>query len=241
MADRTNYGLYLTGNGSTIRFPVNPEEYTISHGSDNVTHNVLDIGEIVVPRIPSLIEIRWDGLLPGDANRPYVLTAGDFKPPDFYISRITGFKKNKDVIRFIANRYDEAGSILTDTNIKAIIEDFTVTERGGETGDFYYSISIREYRSYTPQTVSINLVTQNTATATVTEQREIPSNQICVGDTVIANGRYWYTSYGDSPYGTANNRQTTVTRIVGNPTAGQIYPIHIGQLGWLKLDQLKKV
>lgn len=241
MADRTNYGLYFTGSGSTIRMPVNPEQYTIEYNGDNQNHNVLDIGEIVVPRIPALTKVSWDGLLPGDANRPYVVTAGDFKTPDFYIDRITGYQKNQTIIRFIANRYNEQGSILTDTNIKVIVSDFSVNERGGETGDFYYTISLQQYRDYKPQTVNITLPTATTATAIVTEQREIPNTQICVGDNVIANGKYWYTSYGDSPFGTANNRQTTVTRIVGNPTAGQIYPVHIGQLGWLRMDQLRKV
>ena len=56
-----------------------------------------------------------------------------------------------------------------------------------------------------------------------------------VGASVVANGRYYYDSYGGRPYGTANSLSTTVTRIVsGNP-----YPIHIGHYGWVQESQLQ--
>lgn len=59
------YGLYLSRDGTALRFPVNPESYKISRDSDNGTYNVLGVGPIMVPRTPKLQVITWSGLLPG--------------------------------------------------------------------------------------------------------------------------------------------------------------------------------
>ena len=37
------YGLYLSRDGTTLRFPVNPESYKINRDSDNGTYNVLGL------------------------------------------------------------------------------------------------------------------------------------------------------------------------------------------------------
>lgn len=241
--ETTQYGLYFDYNNTTIRIPVNPQSYTITYPTDNTKYNILDLGEINRIREPGLAIIQWDSYLPANTNEPFVLTTGNFRPPAYYIEQITKFMKSKEPVRFIANRINEQGQPIFDTNIQVSIEEFEQLEQGGETGDFYYSISLLEYREFNPQIVNLVAPATVTAptTATNTEQRDVPKTQICVGDTVIANGRYYYDSYGSNPYGNASNLEIQVTRIVANPKSGQNYPYHIGQRGWLKLDQLRKV
>lgn len=84
-----------------------------------------------------------------------------------------------------------------------------------------------------------------TTTASAKRRGATPAQQLTVGCTVIANGKYWYTSYGDSPYGTASNQRAKVSRIITNDPA-RPYPVHItteggGWLGWLKSSQVKVV
>jgi len=240
MSAQTQYGIYFSQNGRTVRLPVNPEEIIIECPADNTRYNVLGLGEIVVPRTPKLRQISWECFLPGTPE-PYALTLGSFKKPEFYINLFDTYKNNREQVRFIVNRFMEDGGAIFDTNIKIVVEDFQYSEKAGETGDFYYSIKLSEYRNYTPQVVTLSATPSTTVKAVATPQRETASDIISVGDAVIANGKYWYTSWGEKPYGTANNRQTTVTRIVQNPVKGQNYPILIGALGWLQLSQLKKV
>ena len=41
-----------------------------------------------------------------------------------------------------------------DTGFEVLITQFNTEERGGETGDFYYDLTLTEYRDYTPQSLS---------------------------------------------------------------------------------------
>lgn len=236
MALDNNYFIYLSGSRGNMQVPLLPEEFRIEYPDDHQTYNVLDIGEVIQPRLPGLKNISWDGLLP-DSGEAFENNGVD---PDTFISRVTNYLDSGEPIRFIVSRSNEQG-YLFDTNIKCIVTSFRQEERGGEPGDVYYSIELSEYRDFEAQVIAlIPTPTANVVNADTTPQRE-SGGAIGVGDNVIANGTYYYSSYGDSPTGKATNLRTTVTRIVGSPKSGQKYPYHIGHYGWLTLGQLKKV
>lgn len=224
--------------GRRITIPVNPQEIKITYPSNNATYDVLGLGEIVVPKSPGLQEVSWESFFPSSNEDPY--TNGTASPSAI-IKTLTRAKKNKKTGRLIISR-----SELFDTNLRCIIEDFETRDKGGEPGDIYYSILLKEYRDYAPTTATF--VQQPTATseqlpdavaieAVAEDARPIETPVLRVGAQVVANGKYWYDSYGSAPFGTASNLRTNVTRIVsGNP-----YPIHIGHYGWLQEDQLQIV
>lgn len=243
---KTNYGIFLSKNDTTFRIPVNPEEWTMDRGGDNNETEVLNIGQIVMPRTPELATIEWESWFPSESTEPYVLTSGGFRDAKFYIDTINRWWNEKEPIRFIVNRELEDGTPLFNTNMQVVIESFEVEEVGGETGDFYYSIELKEFRSYEPATVTIidtpsDVVQKNQADAVVEPRRQISNDQLCVGDLVIVNGRYWYDSYGSNPYGNANNLSTTIFKIVQSPKAGQKFPINVARIGWVSRDQIQKV
>lgn len=215
--------------------PVNPEEISIKYPSDNKDYDVIGIGQVVVPRKPALKEISWESFFPASTSEPYV--DADAYDPDEYVDWFENAMKKNQKVRLIITR-----DRLYDTNIRCIVSDFETTDKGGEPGDMYYSVTLREYRDYSPETVSIITTPAETAAdqtveATSEAERPVETPVLRVGAPVIANGQYWYDSYGSKPFGTANNLSTTVTRIVeGNP-----YPVHIGSYGWLTADQLQIV
>ena len=223
--------------GRRIQIPVNPAELNITYPSNNETYNVLGVGEIVVPRKPGLTEVNWESFFPADADDPY--TNGPGASPGNIVRTLTRAKENKRVGRLVISRSD-----LFDTNLQCIIEEFTIRDKGGEPRDIYYTIKLKEYRDYSPQTATFVQQQQATqelpdavlvAEAVVEDTRPVETPVLRVGAPVVANGKYWYDSYGSSPYGTANNLKTTVTRIV----SGAPYPVHIGSYGWLQEDQLQ--
>lgn len=221
--------------GKRIAIPVNPEEITIAYPSINKTYEVLGVGEIVVPRKPGLQEISWEGFFPGSNWDPYT---SEFTSPQSLVKTLTNAKKNKRNGRLIITR-----SELFDTNIRCIVEEFETRDKGGEPGDIYYSLKLKEYRPYSAQTVAIiqpqqQAQTNEQATAVAEEQRPVETPVLRVGATVIANGKYWNDEYGGRPFGTANNLMTQVTRITN---VGGNYPIHIGHYGWLQESQLQIV
>lgn len=228
---RNECSIYMKFGRRKIKIPVNPEELKIQYPSDNKTYHVIGKGEVVVPRKPSLRVVSWESFFPGDNGDPYVNSGA--KDPEDYEKYFSDAMKNKTIGRLIISR-----SGMYDTNLPCIVSNFETTDKGGEPGDMYYSIELTEYRSYAPETVSVLAApaeSSEPAEASTEAVREVETPVLRVGASVIANGKYWYDSYGSKPYGTANNLNTTITRIVsGNP-----YPIHIGSYGWISESQIQ--
>lgn len=238
-----NFGLFFTRDGTVIRLPVNPEKLPVAKESENGEYNVLGIGPIMVPRIPALREITISSFFPGRVFSG-VLTSGRFEPPEFYIQFFEAAMNDKATILYTPVRYYEDGTpfFTADTGLDVLVTSFSYEERGGETGDFYYDLTLTEYRDYTPQTVQISSSLGGTV-STSESSRKMPSGQIAVGSICIANGPWYYTSYGEEPYGNGNGRRVVVSRIVD---ASRAYPIHVttesgGWLGWMKRSALQVV
>lgn len=238
-----NFGLFFTRDGTVIRLPVNPEKLPVERDNDNGDYNVLGIGPIMVPRTPKQRVVTISSFFPG---RPFsgVLTPNEFKTPEFYIQFFESAMNDKVPILYTPVRYYENGEpfMTGDAGFQVLVTQFTTEERGGETGDFYYDLTLTEYRDYTPGTMQVQQST-TTQTATAEPSRDIPRGQLVVGSVCIANGPYYYSSYGDEPHGNGNGRRVVVSRIVD---ATRAYPVHVtteagGALGWMKKDALQVV
>lgn len=237
-----------------MRIPVNPQSYTISKDNNNTDYDVMGIGEIMIPRIPKLRTISWESYFPGDEDDPLAVNTGDFWAPKKYIDMFKSIMNNGEIIRFVSNRYTERGRPIFDDNIQALVTQFEVEEKGGTTGDFWYSVELTEYRDYTPLKVIITqptTSTQNTSTeqsastATTQTQRETPTSEIVVGSTVLCNGAYYASSYQDEPHGNFSGFRGKVSRIITNDPK-RACPYHIttesgGARGWVKKDQIQVV
>ena len=240
-----NYGIFFSLDNKVIRLPINPETMPESLPGSNETYNVIGIGDITIPRTPQQKTIEISSYFPGRVTWA-VLTPNNFMTPEEYIQFFTGAMNNKSILTYTPVRYTEDGEpyFTSDTGFKCTVESFDFEERGGETGDFYYTLVIKEYRDYAPMTVEVQKKTTSSGTESVVTQtptRTTPKKQIVVGSTVIANGKYYYTSYGAKPYGTASGRKCKVSRIVDK---SRKCPYHIttmsgGALGWIAGSCLK--
>jgi hypothetical protein len=214
--------------GRKIKIPVNPDEINITHPSINKTFQVLDKGEIVVPMPPGLSEVSFKSFV---SNNDEPFTDGSITPKTF-VKTLKRAKDNRTKGRLIITR-----SGLFDTNIRCIIEDFDVIDKGGEPDDIYYSIKLKEYRDYSAQSVTfVNQTEDNTAQATATAERPIETPVLRVGAQVIVNGPLCYDSAGNPPWVAASGLSATVMRI----ETGQLYPIYVGS-GWVQESELQIV
>lgn len=241
-----NFGLFFTRDGSVIRLPVNPEQLPVEKDNANDEYNVLGIGPIMVPRIPKLRVVTISSFFPG-RSFPGVLTSNGFQPPEFYINFFDTAMNEKAVLIYTPVRYYEDGTpfMQGDTGFQVLVTKFTYTEKGGETGDFYYDLELTEYRDYSPQTMQIQTPATSTTPAAVSteHQRDIPQGKIVAGSMCIANGQYYATSYGTGSSGSASGRRVLVSRIVDE---SRQCPIHIttesgGALGWIAKSALQVV
>ena len=239
-----DFGLFFTRDSLVVRLPVNPEKLPVARETDNGTYNVLGIGPIMVPRTPEQREVTISSFFPG---RPFsgVLTAGQFQPPEFYIGFFQAAMDDRTPILYTPVRYYEDGTpfMAGDPGFPVLVTQFHTEERGGETGDFYYDLTLKEYRDYSPQTMQVVQTAQGETQAAVQPAREIPAGQLTVGAVCTANGPYYASSYGDEPHGTGNGRTVVVSRMVD---ASRAYPVHVttqagGALGWMKKEALTVV
>lgn len=72
-------GLNVSGpdNQAPIRFqlPVTPPTIQIDRGNDNDSSNVVQVGEVVLPKYSKAQQFRFDSFFPYDASAPYINTA----------------------------------------------------------------------------------------------------------------------------------------------------------------------
>ena len=241
-----NFGLFFTRDSTVLRLPVNPEKLPVARDNDNGDYNVLGIGPIMVPRTPKQRVVTISSFFPG---RPFsgVLTSGAFQPPEFYIQFFEAAMNDKVPILYTPVRYYENGEpfMTGDAGFEVLVTQFSTEERGGETGDFYYDLELTEWRDYSPQGVQVQQEATSTSPAVVTQEpaRDIPAGEITVGATCVANGQYFYTSYGEEPHGNSNGRTVKVSRIVdgSRPDCVHITDESGNPLGWISKDKLQVV
>ena len=82
---KSKYSVYVVFAGKKVKMPVNPEEVNIKYPTDHKTYNVIGVGEIVVPRKPSLKELSWESFFPGNRKAPYVNSGA--KNVSFYVKK----------------------------------------------------------------------------------------------------------------------------------------------------------
>lgn len=243
---KNNFGLFFSRDSTVIRLPVNPEKLPVTRETDNGDYNVLGIGQIMVPRTPKLRTVTISSFFPGRVF-PGVLTSGAFQPPAFYISFFESAMEDKAPILYTPVRFYEDGESFSggDTGMACLVTGLETEERGAETGDFYYTLTLTEYRDYSPGTMQIKrAATASAASVATTEpERTVPKGQLVVGSVCAANGKYYASSYGDGPHGNGNGRRVVISRIADESRA---YPYHVkresgGALGWMKKTALQVV
>ena len=215
--------------GKKIKIPVNPSEINITAPTNNKTYEVLSKGEVVVQMPSGLKEVSFESYV-SNSDEPF--TDGSISPRSF-VKALQKAMDKKIKGRLIISRSD-----LFDTNMRCIIEEFTTKDKGGEPDDIYYSIKLREYRSYAAESVTITQpqADSDTAQATALVDRAVETPTLRVGAQVIVNGPLCYDSAGNPPWQAASGLSATVARI----ESGGAYPIYVGS-GWVQESELQIV
>jgi len=177
------YVIYFDSNNVQYRLPVNPEEVNTEHGQETKEYDILKIGKVSVPANEELTKYSFDFELP---SKPYsyVVTKGGFRTPETYLDVFKKHSQNKKPIRFVANNG------LTTISVLVTIISLKQVEKAGEEGDYYCSISLKEYKPYSIKTAvnTTNTSVVNNVLARVSTP-PTPNNNIHVvqsGDTLWA-------------------------------------------------------
>lgn len=152
----------------TVAFeiPVTPPTVKLDFGSSNESSDVVQVGEVVLPKYQKAIQIRWESFFPYDTSAPYLSTnsrnlswgslsrmGSEFKNifvtqnnyPEVYINIFKHLAKTKQPISLSMTFY-EGGNL---PSIKMTLDTFQCDPESN--GDYNYSISFVEWTDLTPK------------------------------------------------------------------------------------------
>lgn len=130
-----------TGSGMMIpqhlEFPINPEELTKEIGSNSDSVNIEGLGEVSIPKTPSLSKISVKSFFWQQMN---------LMPSIAYVRWLQRWQKSKQPALLVVTRFDYSMWVTC--------ENFNYTIRAGEENDIYFELELREYREYGAKTLA---------------------------------------------------------------------------------------
>ncbi|MGF2113350.1 hypothetical protein ACQUEU_04065 [Enterococcus casseliflavus] len=219
---------YLEINGRRYMLPVNPGAVLVDVPGRNESNEVVKLGEITHLASKGLKAVTFDCFFPASENHSMILNGSSFLPPNDYCALIEKAMDDQKPIRLI----------ITDSKINMLtsIESFNWSIVDS-TGDFEYSITLKEYREYAAKFVK-------TVTKQVSQQpaRPVVSQEITIGSTVIVNGRLHRDSFGSGP----GQTEVNATRKVNFIQRGRSHPYHVtlingGWRGWVTAGSVRRI
>lgn len=241
MADK--FGVYFNTSKQSVQLPMNPQEITVAYAGDNTTYNLISLGEVIIPRNPKLATVELSSFFPRNSFIDGTVSNSWYKP-EFYVEFFTQLQKRKTIFDFIVNRYD-VNEHMFDTSFKAVLNDFEITDKGGESGDIYFKITLSEYRDTTPQQVELISEQDDVTYLAQIKQREVANDEIVVGDAVTVSGPVYETDDEQiRDYATARRIVTDFRAVVQRVLPPNMTPafnrVYIAGLGWVqKTDCIK--
>ena len=140
------YRIYLKQDGKQILLPVTPSEIETKAGNRNRAVYILNFGEINLAKKPGLQEIRFTVLLPGRMYS-FVQMEDGFHEPEYFLNCFKEYKAAAKPVQLILFRRLADGTQLFCGNMDVLLEDYTVTEKGGEQGDFWVELHWKEWKA----------------------------------------------------------------------------------------------
>ena len=131
-----------------VQLPIAPSKLQIKINGNNKTVTLINEGEVNLIKPTGLSDISFDVLLP-NVKYPFASYPDGFKDAEYYLGVLRELKASDKPFQFIVSRVTSSGGYLFDTNFKATIEDYTITEDADKYGsDVDVSIKLKQYREY---------------------------------------------------------------------------------------------
>ncbi|PAD72377.1 LysM peptidoglycan-binding domain-containing protein [Paenibacillus campinasensis] len=196
---KPQFWLKFNNGEEVLWFPVNPP--TISavslHGFEDI--DVSNIGEYTIIGNGRLKEFSMSSFFPRDYNASYCQHPR-LKDPWEYVKMIERWQRSGKPVRYIVTN--------TPINTAVTIRNFEYEERGGEPGDIYFTLDLKEYVFLKVDkkgagSTKANGTPKLTTAAQRPNTRQVPSSYtVKSGDslfkisaTVYGNGNNWRKIY----------------------------------------------
>lgn len=177
-----SYSVYLKISGKKYKLPVNPEQIKKTQKLNAEKYQVLRGEQVCIPTYAELWSYEFSDCELPHRDIHYMEPRSD-ADPDKYIRAITKAQKNKLPVQLIYSN-----GVTDDESVKVLIESCSITEKAGEEGDKYLSLSFLQYKAPGKKYMAVV-----TPTATVVQpQVEQPANP------AVEQGKTYTVQKGDT-------------------------------------------
>lgn len=132
-------------SGAALQFPVNPPRIQVKGEADIETVTIARLGEVDWHAGNKRAVLTWESFLPRLYDPSYCRYQQVPDPVDAR-DRLTAWRVAGTVLRLIVTQEDVSGRRRDILNAPVRIASFNPEHRGGEPGDIYFDITLRQYR-----------------------------------------------------------------------------------------------
>ena len=216
-----------------VILPITPEDIEITYPGDNKSANIIQLGEISLLKKRKLATFTINSWFPDDNYYPGIKTSGRFEDSNFYVDFFEKIRNDKKPCLFIIYGLN----ISMDVSIESFVQE----RRGGEHEDLYYTLSFKEYKSYSIKELPTK-VQEESSEILETVDKKTPTlepTEITVGTTVIVNGTLYSDSYGNNP-GKSLSNYTGAVNLINKKGTHQYHIVTTDGkwLGWVNREAL---
>ncbi len=142
---RANVHISNVDTGESISLAWTPEKITVNTSGKFASYNIIELGEVKVPRGMNLSSVKWSAKLPGESRKNYPFVNSSYwQEPRNIIRTLEKWHENRNKLRLLITQ--------TSVNMDVYLDDFNYDWNGGH-GDADYSITFISARNMQVRTV----------------------------------------------------------------------------------------
>lgn len=176
------YYFYL----DNLQIPIPPKSLDITVSNKNETIDLLQTGEVTIPKPLGLTEYSFEILLPNSKYPFNQSILEKSKKAEYYAKKIVGMKSAGNPVKFTVVRMKPNGEMLSMVTERVTIEELETKEDHDYGFDVYMSIKLRQWRDYGTKKLVIEENKDGTASASVKTER--PTDKVPAKEVKSPNG-----------------------------------------------------
>lgn len=170
-----------------LQLPVNPlEELALSYSANNQRFEIVAVGDVTKIGSRGLVKADIKSLFT-DIDYPFTIKTG--MSAERYVGRVKAMFDAKAPVRFILTGDG------VDINMLCSLESFKYSKAFGEAQEYYYTLSIMEYRPYSAKRIVVKPAAKAPAPKAPTRPEDNPppkSHTAVAGDTLWGLAQKYY-------------------------------------------------
>lgn len=171
------YYFYL----NNMQLPLAPKSLDINYNNKNETIDLLQTGEVTIPKPMGLTEYSFEIFLPNSKypfNQSLLMKS---KKAEYYMNQLIEMKRAGKPINFIVVRMKPNGEMLSQLNQRVTIEGLSHKESHEYGFDAYLDITLREWRDYGTKKLVVEENKDGTVSTAVKTERpndKVPDKEV---------------------------------------------------------------